>query len=146
VDVIVASAPVVDRPPPRTNQRPPYIGRSLPRREDLRLIQGQGRYTDDNIVPNALHAAFVRSPYAHADIRRIDFTRALARDGVVAVLTGADYFADGGGDLDHKAVPADNFKAGTPAFSEESGQIVRIVGRDGRAGARRARGRRRRVR
>jgi aerobic carbon-monoxide dehydrogenase large subunit len=124
----VASAPVVDRPPPRTNKRPPYIGRSLPRREDRRLIQGQGRYTDDNIVPNALHAAFARSPYAHADIRRIDYSRALAREGVIAVLTGDDYFADGGGDLDHKAVPADNFKAGTPAFSTESGQTVLIVG------------------
>jgi carbon-monoxide dehydrogenase large subunit len=124
----VASAPAVDRPAPRTNNRPPYIGRSLPRREDRRLVQGQGRYTDDNVVPDALHAAFVRSPYAHADIRRIDVSRALSRDGVIAVLTGAEYLADGGGDLDHKAVPADNFKAGAAAFSEAAGHVVHLVG------------------
>jgi carbon-monoxide dehydrogenase large subunit len=125
--VNVASAPAVDRPAPRTNARPPYIGRSLPRREDRRLIQGQGKYTDDNITPDALHAAFVRSPYAHADIRRIDVSRALERDGVVAVLTGAEYLADGGGDLDHKPVPVDNFDAGIQAFREAAGHIVHVI-------------------
>ncbi len=90
------------------------------------MIQGQGRYTDDNVVPGALHAAFVRSPYAHADIRSIDYSRALEREGVIAVLTGAEYAADGNGDLDHGAIPADNFLPG-PAFREAAGHIVRIV-------------------
>jgi aerobic carbon-monoxide dehydrogenase large subunit len=125
--VTAASAPAVDRPAPRAPERPPYIGRSLPRREDRRLIQGQGRYTDDNVVPGALHAAFVRSPYAHADIRRIDVSRALQRPGVVAVLTGADYLADGCGDLDHKAVPVDNLDESRAAFREADGHIVHVV-------------------
>ncbi len=122
-----ASAPAVDRPAPRTPKRPPYIGRSLPRREDRRLIAGQGRYTDDNVIPGALHAAFVRSPYAHATIRRIDVSRALGRSGVVAVLTGADYLADGCGDLDHKAVPVDNLDESRAAFREADGHIVHVV-------------------
>jgi carbon-monoxide dehydrogenase large subunit len=77
-------------------------------------------------VPGALHAAFVRSPYAHADIRSIDFSRALQREGVIAVLTGAEYAADGNGDLDHGTIPADNFLPG-PAFREASGHYVRVV-------------------
>jgi carbon-monoxide dehydrogenase large subunit len=125
--VTAASAPAVDRPAPRTPKRPPYIGRSLPRREDRRLIQGQGRFTDDNVVPGALHAAFVRSPYAHANIRRIDVNRALQRPGVVAVLTGADYLGDGCGDLDHKPVPVDNIDESRAAFREADGHIVHVV-------------------
>ena len=47
------------------------IGRSIPRREDLRLITGKGRYTDDIAPRTALHACFMRSLYAHARIRSI---------------------------------------------------------------------------
>ena len=106
---------------------PPYIGRSLPRREDHRLILGQGRYTDDNAIPDALHVAFVRSPYAHADIRSIDASRALARPGVVAVLTGAEYVAAGGTSLDHKPIPEDNFAHGERAFRIAAGHTVHTV-------------------
>jgi len=84
-----AASPTIERPP-RANERPPYIGRSLPRLEDRRLVLGEGCYTDDNAVPGALFAAFVRSPFAHARIRSIDPSAALRRPGVVTVLTGAD--------------------------------------------------------
>jgi carbon-monoxide dehydrogenase large subunit len=73
----------------------PYIGRSLPRFEDLRLLRGKGRYSDDITLPDQVYAAFVRSPHAHARIRRIDTERARGMAGVLAVLTGADYVADG---------------------------------------------------
>ena len=46
----------------------PYIGRPLPRFEDLRLVRGNGRYTDDLHYPDEVHAVFVRSPHAHARI------------------------------------------------------------------------------
>jgi aerobic carbon-monoxide dehydrogenase large subunit len=68
----------------------PYIGRSLRRVEDPRLIKGIGTYTDDVRLPGLLHAMVVRSPHAHARVVRIDTAAAAAIPGVVAVLTGAD--------------------------------------------------------
>ena len=60
------------------------------RREDPRLITGRATYTDDIFLPATAHAAILRSPHAHARIKSIDTTKALASDGVVAVYTGAD--------------------------------------------------------
>ena len=60
------------------------------RREDLRLITGRGRYTADWNLPGQLHAVFLRSDRAHAQIRRIDAARAGALPGVAGVLTGED--------------------------------------------------------
>jgi carbon-monoxide dehydrogenase large subunit len=70
------------------------IGMPTPRIEDLRLVRGRGRYTDDVEVPNAAHMALVRSPHAAARISHIDTTDALAMPGVLAILTGADVVAD----------------------------------------------------
>jgi len=68
-----------------------YLGASIRRVEDRRLITGNGRYTDDiGVGTGALEAAFVRSPHAHARIRDIDVTAALDVDGVVAVYTYED--------------------------------------------------------
>jgi len=66
------------------------IGRPLLRKEDRRLLTGTARYVDDIEVPGALHACFVRSPYAHARIRGIDAGAAATMPGVVAVVTGVD--------------------------------------------------------
>jgi carbon-monoxide dehydrogenase large subunit len=71
------------------------IGQPVRRREDLRLVTGQGCYTDDLSLPGQVHAAVVRSPHAHAIIRSIDKTAALALPGVITVLTGKDWLADG---------------------------------------------------
>lgn len=71
------------------------IGQALPRKEDWRLVTGQGQFADDLDLPGALHAAFVRSPHAHANIRALDSTAALAQAGVVAVLSAQDAKADG---------------------------------------------------
>jgi carbon-monoxide dehydrogenase large subunit len=65
-------------------------GRSVARLEDIALLRGEGRFVDDIRLPDMLHAAFVRSPHAHAAIRGIDKSGALALAGVKAVLTLAD--------------------------------------------------------
>jgi aerobic carbon-monoxide dehydrogenase large subunit len=67
-----------------------FVGQSIGRREDRRFLRGCGRFIADIEVPGVLHAAFVRSPLAHAHIRAIRTDRALAAPGVVAILTGAD--------------------------------------------------------
>ena len=67
-----------------------WIGRSLERREDARLLTGQGAYLADLRVPDCLHLCFVRSDHAHAKIRDIRLERALAMPGVVGAITGAE--------------------------------------------------------
>jgi len=69
------------------------LGQPVTRREDVRLVGGLGRYLDDIQVQDEVHAAFVRSPHAHAGIRGIDATAALVADGVLGVLTHADIVA-----------------------------------------------------
>jgi carbon-monoxide dehydrogenase large subunit len=76
-------------------RRGPYIGRSLPRFEDLRFVRGAGRYSDDVSLPDQAWAFFLRSPHAHAHLKRIDAEAARTMPGVLAILTGADYVADG---------------------------------------------------
>lgn len=66
------------------------MGKPISRKEDPRLIRGKGRYVDDVMLPNMLYLCIVRSPYAHARIRRIDTSAALAAPGVKLVLTGED--------------------------------------------------------
>ncbi len=67
-----------------------YVGRPLKRREDIRFITGRATYVDDIKLPNMLHAAILRSPRAHARIRSIDTSKALALSGVVKVFTFED--------------------------------------------------------
>ena len=67
-----------------------WVGQSVRRREDPRLLAGRGRYVDDVVLPGMLHAAFVRSPVARGALRGIDTSAARALDGVVAVYTAAD--------------------------------------------------------
>ncbi len=75
------------------------IGAPVRRREDVRFITGAGNYTDDINQPGQLYGVFCRSPHARARINAIDTSEALAVEGVVGVLTGADMVADGLGDL-----------------------------------------------
>jgi len=69
---------------------PRLVGARVARREDRRLLTGQGSYVDDHRPARLLYAAFLRSPHAHARIVKIDVSAALAVPGVVAVLTGDD--------------------------------------------------------
>ena len=79
------------------------IGQPVRRKEDFRLLTGRGRYGDDLALPRMVHAAFVRSPHAHARIRSMDKTAALEVPGALAVLAGADYVADGLKPIPHNA-------------------------------------------
>ena len=74
--------------PPRGAYR--WIGRSMKRVEDPRLLTGCGTYIDDIHLPNMAHAAMLRSPHAHARITSIDTSRARALPGVILVMTGAE--------------------------------------------------------
>src|SRR5260221_183145 len=69
-----------------------YVGRSIPRREDRRLLTGRGQFVADLKLPDTLHAVFVRSQVAHARIRSVDLSRALAAPGVVFAIGGAELF------------------------------------------------------
>ncbi|MCC6719917.1 MAG: xanthine dehydrogenase family protein molybdopterin-binding subunit [Acetobacteraceae bacterium] len=75
------------------------FGQPMRRKEDLRLLLGQGRFTADLVAPAMAQAAMVRSAHAHADILGIDIAAAAAMPGVLAVLTGAEYAADGLGGI-----------------------------------------------
>ena len=82
------------------------VGRPVLRKEDLRLLTGAGRFTDDLSLPRQAHAAMVRSPHPHARIVRVDTARALAMPGVLGVYTGADCAADGLAPIPHHPLPA----------------------------------------
>ena len=64
--------------------------RSVPRKEDVRFLTGQGRYMEDALPEGAACAVFVRSPTAHAEVRGLEVAEARAMPGVLAVFTAAD--------------------------------------------------------
>jgi aerobic carbon-monoxide dehydrogenase large subunit len=67
-----------------------YIGRSIRRREDHKLVTGRGKFVDDVKIPGMMHMAILRSPHAHAIIRRVELMDAKKSPGVRLVLSGAD--------------------------------------------------------
>lgn len=68
----------------------PLVGRSVPRREDRRLVSGRGRFVDDIALPGMLHAQFVRSTVAHGEIMSMDLSAVRRVPGVVAAFTADD--------------------------------------------------------
>jgi aerobic carbon-monoxide dehydrogenase large subunit len=88
LDTLLSSA----KPTSLMNQsvQAPFIGRSMTRREDRRLLTGRGQFIADFELPHMLHAVFVRSPLAHAHIKAIDLSRAVAMPGVVYALGGPE--------------------------------------------------------
>jgi carbon-monoxide dehydrogenase large subunit len=87
-----------------------YVGQSVKRVEDPRFIQGKGKYVGNMQLPDMLHIAVKRSPYAHAKINSVDVSAAQAVEGVVAVYTGQDLMDGGCGSLPCGWVPT-----GTPS-------------------------------
>src|SRR6187402_2311300 len=75
---------------PKTSPEIGGMGHSVKRKEDPRFLRGLGNYVDDVNLPGMLYLDIVRSPYAHATIKNIDTSRALAIPGVLAVITGKD--------------------------------------------------------
>ncbi len=106
------------------------IGQSVPRFEDPRLLRGGGQYVDDIVLPRMAFGHVLRSPHAHAKIRKIDTAAAKAAPGVLAVLTGEDWIKSGWGDM---PVPAThkqrdgspNFRPPYPALVKDR---VRFIG------------------
>jgi carbon-monoxide dehydrogenase large subunit len=104
-----------------------YTGASIKRSEDPRILTGAGRYVDDVKLPGMLHAAFVRSPMAHARVLSVDASAARELPGVVAVLTGAE--------LEAITVPGPDalmalmgWAGPTPEFTLLATDKVRLVG------------------
>ncbi|MEP3275978.1 MAG: xanthine dehydrogenase family protein molybdopterin-binding subunit [Stappiaceae bacterium] len=121
------------------------VGARVLRKEDKRFITGKGRYTDDFSRPGMKHAAFVRSPHAHAKIRSIDTSEAEGMTGVVGVLKGAELVADGIGNLicgwmihskDGSPMNMGAWPALAPEVVRHVGQAVAIVVADTQAIAR----------
>jgi carbon-monoxide dehydrogenase large subunit len=77
----------------------PYIGESVLRKEDLRFLTGAGQYTDDVLLQDMAYTVFVRSPHAHAVIKKVNKSAALAAPGVLAVFDGEDVATDKVGGL-----------------------------------------------
>ncbi len=106
------------------------IGARVLRKEDKRFISGKGRYTDDMTVPGMRHAAFVRSPHAHARVGSIDASEAESMPGVIAVLNGTQLAGDGIGNLICGWMI--HSKDGSPmnmgAYPALASEVVRYVG------------------
>jgi carbon-monoxide dehydrogenase large subunit len=112
------------------------IGARALRKEDKRFITGKGRYTDDMVLPRMTHAAFVRSPHAHARVAGIDASAALEMPGVEAVLTGEQLVGDGIGNLicgwmihskDGSPMNMGAWRALEPEIVRHVGQAVAVV-------------------
>ena len=98
----------------------PLIGQPIRRKEDRRLLTGRGRFTDDINLPRQAHAYVLRSPHAHAGILAIDSGEAALLPGVLSILTGRDYDADGIKTMQHGPSGADHFEITKPAFGPEA--------------------------
>ncbi len=123
-----------------------WVGRPLKRKEDLRLLRGKGKFVDDVKLLGMLHLAFVRSPYAHANITAVDVSPAEKLPGVVATLTGREisqlmdpFFEIGPAPsnriLDYpmavdraryQGEPVAAVIAETPALAEDAAEAVRV--------------------
>jgi len=95
---------------------PRFVGAPVTRREDARLLTGRGTFVDDLDIPGVAHAAFVRSPHAHARISRVDPSRARAMPGVLAAIAGSD--------LD---LPPLLFRMGSPVPGTELRAVPRLA-------------------
>jgi len=103
------------------------FGSGIKRREDPRLVTGQARYTDDFVLPNMVHMAVVRSPYAHAKVKRIDTKKAASMPGVIGVFTGQQMKDAGFGPIPCAwVVPGSDTK--TPPYPAIAVDTVRYVG------------------
>jgi carbon-monoxide dehydrogenase large subunit len=98
------------------------LGAPIKRLEDPRFITGSGRYLDDIVLPGMVHAAILRSPYAHANIRSIDTSRAARMPGVLGVFTGQDF-------LDYNPLPF-AWPAGGSAGLQNNVNMPRVLATD----------------
>ncbi|MDP2618927.1 MAG: xanthine dehydrogenase family protein molybdopterin-binding subunit [Hyphomicrobiales bacterium] len=106
------------------------IGAAVLRREDGRFITGKGRFVDDISRPGQAYACFLRSPHAHAEIRKVDVAKAAKSAGVIVVLTGKEVAADGLGGMPcgWGITNSDGTKMVEPAWPILAQGRVRFVG------------------
>ena len=106
------------------------IGQPVRRKEDLRFLTGQGRYVDDISLENQVYGCVVRSAYAHARILEVDTSEAEKVPGVIAVLTGKDWDADGLGPIPTRtpAKNSDGSPVPVPKRPALNSERVRYVG------------------
>jgi len=78
------------------NARQGFVGQKIERREDARFLTGRGQYTDDITLPQQTYGVFVRSPHAHARLKKVDTQAAAAAPGVLGIFTGEQFKAVGG--------------------------------------------------
>ncbi|MSQ55042.1 MAG: xanthine dehydrogenase family protein molybdopterin-binding subunit [Betaproteobacteria bacterium] len=107
-----------------------WIGKSVRRIEDEKLLGGLGRFTDDVSLPGQAHVAFVRSPYAHARIAKIDTSAARTAPGVIAVFTGADVVVEGLGPIPFNVIHKrhDGSAMTVPPRMPLTADVARFVG------------------
>jgi len=108
----------------------PATGQSPGRREDDRFLTGTGRFLDDLAFEGLVHGVVLRSPHAHAEITKIDTTATAALPGVLAVITGAEWRAEGLGDMPTRtaAENSDGSPVPVPPQSVLARDRVRYVG------------------
>ncbi|PPR17877.1 MAG: Carbon monoxide dehydrogenase large chain [Alphaproteobacteria bacterium MarineAlpha9_Bin7] len=104
------------------------VGQPLTRKEDFRLLTGQGRYVDDLSLPNQTYAEFLRSPHAHARIVQIDTEKAKSASGVCAVYVAADVADAGLAGLPVTFMPEKAPPGYAPEFPLLARDVVRYVG------------------
>src|SRR5262245_54001031 len=103
------------------------FGSGIKRREDPRLLTGQGKFTDDIVLPGMVHMTVVRSPYAHARLKKVDAARARSLSGVLGVFTGSDMKDAGFGNIPCAwVVPNSDTK--TPPYPPIAIDTVRYLG------------------
>ena len=108
-----------------------FVGRPMERVEDASLLAGQALFCDDLPVrPDTLHAAILRSPHAHAEIVSIDTTAALARPGVVTVLTGREIKEDSDPFLIVLRVPMDQWSLAIDRVRFVGESVAVVVAKD----------------
>jgi carbon-monoxide dehydrogenase large subunit len=103
------------------------VGKSIPRVEDQRLLTGKGEFSDDLNLPGQVYLYVVRTDQAHARLHGVDTAAAIKAPGVLAVLSGRDYLADGVEPLRHRGNPPDvelENRNGTPLFQTPVYPIV----------------------
>ncbi len=94
------------------------IGQRILRKEDHRLLSGRGRFSADSSLDGQLYAAFLRSEHPHADVLNIDTSLAVTHPGVIDILTGDDYLADGNTGLMHVRNLPDHIDPSQLAFAD----------------------------
>ena len=117
-----------------------WIGTSVPRKEDRKLLTGQGSFVDNMTLPGMVFMAVVRSPYAHAKIAGVDTRAARKAPGVVAAFSGHDLAGDWKSSLPTAWLPTEETKAPPhfPLASDKAryaGDAVAVVVADSRAAA-----------